>query len=28
VSASSGSYTARARVAIDPSGRPYITETL
>ena len=28
VSASSGSYTASARVAIDPSGRPYITETL
>jgi len=28
ISASSGSYTASARVAIDPSGRPYITETL
>ena len=28
VSASSGSYTASATVAIDPSGRPYITETL
>ena len=28
ISASSGSYTASARVAIDPSGRPYITEML
>ena len=28
ISASSGSYTASARVAIDPSGRPYITEAL
>ena len=28
ISASSGSYTASARVVIDPSGRPYITEAL